>query len=143
MGIAGETGAGKTTLLSLLTRFYDPTAGQILLDDVDVRDYKLADLRDQFAQEYSERLWKRLVVSPDEGEGGALLRREVMVALGFAAAAAASIKAPELFGMRINGSEGIDLWYARHLSLFVLPWLAIFFAWKRGLDRGGRVVLVL
>ncbi|HSR34435.1 MAG TPA: ABC transporter ATP-binding protein [Anaerolineae bacterium] len=49
VGIAGETGAGKTTLLSLLTRFYDPTDGQILLDDVDVRDYKLADLRNQFA----------------------------------------------------------------------------------------------
>jgi ATP-binding cassette subfamily B protein len=49
VGIAGETGAGKTTLLSLLTRFYDPTSGQILLDDVDVRDYKLADLRNQFA----------------------------------------------------------------------------------------------
>jgi ATP-binding cassette subfamily B protein len=49
VGIAGETGAGKTTLLSLLPRFYDPTAGQILLDGIDVRDYKLADLRNQFA----------------------------------------------------------------------------------------------
>jgi len=49
VGIVGRTGAGKTTLLSLLTRFYDPTSGQILLDGVDLRDYKLADLRDQFA----------------------------------------------------------------------------------------------
>jgi ATP-binding cassette subfamily B protein len=49
VGIAGKTGAGKTTLVSLLTRFYDPTAGQILLDGVDLRDYKLADLRNQFA----------------------------------------------------------------------------------------------
>jgi ATP-binding cassette subfamily B protein len=49
VGIAGTTGAGKTTLVSLLTRFYDPTAGQILLDGVDLRDYKLADLRSQFA----------------------------------------------------------------------------------------------
>jgi ATP-binding cassette subfamily B protein len=49
LGIAGATGAGKTTLVSLLTRFYDPTAGQILLDGVDLRDYKLADLRNQFA----------------------------------------------------------------------------------------------
>jgi ATP-binding cassette subfamily B protein len=49
VGIAGSTGSGKTTLMSLLTRFYDPTYGQILLDDVDLRDYKLADLRDQFA----------------------------------------------------------------------------------------------
>src|SRR6266566_292030 len=49
LGIVGATGAGKTTLISLLTRFYDPTEGQILLDDVDLREYKLADLRRQFA----------------------------------------------------------------------------------------------
>ena len=49
VGILGPTGAGKTTLLSLLTRFYDPTTGEILLDGVDLRDYKLADLRNQFA----------------------------------------------------------------------------------------------
>ena len=49
VAIAGATGAGKTTLLSLLTRFYDPTAGAILLDGVDLRDYRLADLRKQFA----------------------------------------------------------------------------------------------
>jgi ATP-binding cassette subfamily B protein len=49
VGIAGTTGAGKTTLVSLLTRFYDPTSGRITLDGVDLRDYKLADLRRQFA----------------------------------------------------------------------------------------------
>ena len=49
VGIFGQTGAGKTTLLTLLTRFYDPTSGQILLDGVDLRDYRLADLRNQFA----------------------------------------------------------------------------------------------
>jgi ATP-binding cassette subfamily B protein len=49
VGIAGRTGVGKTTMLSLLTRFYDPDAGQILLDGVDVREYKVADLRNQFA----------------------------------------------------------------------------------------------
>jgi len=49
VGIAGRTGAGKSTLMSLLMRFYDPTAGQILLDGVDLRDYKLADLRNQYA----------------------------------------------------------------------------------------------
>ena len=47
VGIAGATGAGKTTLMSLLTRFYDPLSGQIILDGVDLRDYRLADLRNQ------------------------------------------------------------------------------------------------
>jgi ATP-binding cassette subfamily B protein len=49
VAIAGATGAGKTTLISLLIRFYDPTEGQVLLDGVDLRDYRLDDLRDQFS----------------------------------------------------------------------------------------------
>jgi len=49
LGIAGRTGAGKSTLMSLLMRFYDPSRGQIVLDGVDLRDYKLAELRNQFA----------------------------------------------------------------------------------------------
>ena len=48
VGIMGMTGGGKSTLVSLLTRFHDPTQGQILLDGVDLRDYRLADLRNQF-----------------------------------------------------------------------------------------------
>jgi ATP-binding cassette subfamily B protein len=48
-GIAGATGAGKTTLVSLLSRFYDPSAGTIYLDGYDLREYRLADLRNQFA----------------------------------------------------------------------------------------------
>ena len=48
VGIVGATGAGKTTLVNLLTRFYDPTEGDILLDGLDLREYKVADLRNQF-----------------------------------------------------------------------------------------------
>jgi ATP-binding cassette subfamily B protein len=49
VGIAGTTGAGKTTLVNLLARLYDPTMGRIELDGIDLRDYRIADLRDQFA----------------------------------------------------------------------------------------------
>src|SRR3989454_544687 len=49
LGIVGATGAGKTTLISLLTRFYDPQQGAILLDGTDLREYRLTDLRRQFA----------------------------------------------------------------------------------------------
>jgi ATP-binding cassette subfamily B protein len=48
LGIAGQTGIGKSTVVSLATRFYDPTAGAILLDGSDLRDYRLDDLREQF-----------------------------------------------------------------------------------------------
>ena len=54
VGIVGTTGAGKTTLLNLLTRFYDPTGGRIVLDGKDLRDYRLADLRRQYAMVLQE-----------------------------------------------------------------------------------------
>jgi ATP-binding cassette subfamily B protein len=49
VAVVGRTGAGKTTLVNLVIRFYDPRRGRILLDGVDLRDYRLADLRNQFA----------------------------------------------------------------------------------------------
>lgn len=49
LGIAGTTGAGKTTLASLVSRFYDPLSGQVLLDGEDLKEYRLTDLRSQFA----------------------------------------------------------------------------------------------
>ena len=45
IALIGENGAGKTTLVKLLSRLYEPTAGRILLDGVDLRDYDVEDLR--------------------------------------------------------------------------------------------------
>ena len=49
IAIVGHTGAGKTTLTSLMMRFYDVTAGQILVDGVDLRQQDLTTLREHFA----------------------------------------------------------------------------------------------
>jgi ATP-binding cassette subfamily B protein len=49
VGIVGKTGVGKSTLVNLLMRFHDPTRGCIKLDGVDLRDYELRGLRNQFA----------------------------------------------------------------------------------------------
>ncbi len=49
LGIVGPTGSGKSSLLSLVTRINDPTAGRILLDGRDLRDYDLDSLRRQVA----------------------------------------------------------------------------------------------
>jgi len=49
LGVVGPTGSGKTSLSNLLLRFFDATDGVITLDDVNLKNYKLADLRNQFA----------------------------------------------------------------------------------------------
>jgi subfamily B ATP-binding cassette protein MsbA len=47
VAIVGPSGSGKTTLVSLVPRFYDAQQGAVLLDGVDVREYRLTDLRSQ------------------------------------------------------------------------------------------------
>jgi ATP-binding cassette, subfamily B, multidrug efflux pump len=49
VALVGHTGSGKTTVTNLLMRFYDVQKGRILLDGVDVRDWSLRDLRENFA----------------------------------------------------------------------------------------------
>ncbi len=47
VAVVGRTGAGKSTLVSLLTRFYDVQSGRILVDNVDIKEYKMLDYRNQ------------------------------------------------------------------------------------------------
>ena len=87
----------------------------------------------EFAREHSERLWKQLVVSPGTaGESGGRVRTEAGVVVGLAVVAALAVKAPELFGLQLLGDDAG--FYLRNLSLFVLPSLTGYFAWKRKLD---------
>ena len=54
VAIVGENGAGKTTLVKLLTRLYDPVDGRILVDDRDLRDYDLEDVRRNIAAVFQD-----------------------------------------------------------------------------------------
>ncbi|WP_110687487.1 lipid A export permease/ATP-binding protein MsbA [Salinicola aestuarinus] len=49
VAIVGRSGSGKSTLMGLLPRFYRPTEGRILIDDVDIQEYQLSPLRQQIA----------------------------------------------------------------------------------------------
>lgn len=100
----------------------------------------------EFAREHSERLWKQLVVAPGgAGETARRASRETLVVAGLAAAAALAHKLPELFGQPplVNPDEEFQPFYYSNLSLFVLPFLAGYFAWKRRLRRAGCLWLAL
>jgi ATP-binding cassette, subfamily B, bacterial MsbA len=49
IALVGSSGSGKTTLVGLIPRFYDPTAGEVLIDGIDIREYTQSSLRSQIA----------------------------------------------------------------------------------------------
>lgn len=97
----------------------------------------------EFAIEYSERLWKQLVASPGSVASPPAERRDAAAAVGLAIAAAVAVKVPELFGLRFLEPLADTGFYMRNLGLFVLPFLAVFFALKRGLPRSGWLWLAV
>ncbi len=113
LGITGATGAGKTSLVSLLARFYDPTTGQVLLDGVDLRDYRLADLRSQFAIVLQEPVLFAASIAENIAYSRAEASHDDIVAAAKAANAHEFIlKLPEGYetqvgerGVRLSGGE--------------------------------------
>jgi len=113
VAITGTTGAGKTTLVSLLTRFYDPSGGEILLDGVDLRAYRLADLRAQFAIVLQQPVLFATSIAENIAYGRPTATRPEIVAAAEAANAHEFIMAlPQGYetpvgerGMRLSGGE--------------------------------------
>lgn len=69
IALVGENGAGKTTLVKLLARLYDPTAGHILLDGVDLRDYSVEDLRHEIGVIFQDYMRFDMLASENIGFG--------------------------------------------------------------------------
>ena len=97
----------------------------------------------EFARAHSERLWKQLVMTADADRSANTAHTETLVVLGLAVAAALATKVPRLFGVQLSPDEELPPFYFRNASLFVLPLLAVYFAWKRGLDVVSGFWLVL
>ncbi len=69
LALVGANGAGKTTLIKLLTRLYDPTEGQILLDGVDLREYSLAEWRQKIGVIFQDFVRYHLSANENVGLG--------------------------------------------------------------------------
>ncbi len=89
VALVGENGSGKTTLIKLLCRLYDPTEGNITLDGIDLRQFRLTELRQEISvifQDYTkyhltvqENIWFGNINIPPEAE-------KIAVAAGYAGA---------------------------------------------------------
>ena len=71
IGVVGPTGGGKSTIMSLIPRFYDPSAGKVLVDGIDVRDYRLQSLRNQIGYVLQETVLFRGTVRDNIAYGRA------------------------------------------------------------------------
>jgi ATP-binding cassette subfamily B protein len=69
VALIGENGAGKTTIVKLLARLYDPTAGQILLDGIDLREYDVDDLRREIGVIFQDYMRYDMFVRENIGFG--------------------------------------------------------------------------
>jgi len=107
--IIGPSGAGKTTLLNLLPRFFDPAAGAVLLEGVDLRDLRLEDLRAQIALVLQEPIILPTTVAENISYGKPQATMEEIEAAAHAAGAAQLIeKLPEHY-RTIIGDGGARL----------------------------------
>ena len=113
LGIIGPTGSGKTTISTLLLRLFDPTTGSITLDDVDLREYKLANLRNQFAVVHQETvLFSTTVTENIRFANPSASMEEVIAAAKAASAHDFIIGLPDGYetlvgerGMKLSGGE--------------------------------------
>ncbi len=109
VALVGPSGAGKSTIADLLPRFYDPTAGRVTLDGLDLRDVRLADLRALFGivpQEtilFHDTVWRNIAY----GREGAT-RAEIEAAADAANAREFIARLPEGFDTVI-GERGVKL----------------------------------
>jgi ATP-binding cassette subfamily B protein len=69
LALIGENGAGKTTIVKLLARLYDPSAGQILLDGIDLREYSVEDLRQEIGVIFQDYMRYEMLVKENIGFG--------------------------------------------------------------------------
>src|SRR5262245_27896804 len=69
LALVGPNGAGKTTMIKLLTRLYDPTEGQILLDGIDLREYDLDELRQRIGVIFQDFVRYQLTLRENIGFG--------------------------------------------------------------------------
>jgi len=109
VGFVGATGGGKSTVASLIPRFYDPTAGRILVDGVDVREYRLAGLRSQVGIVLQDTVLFRGTIADNiaYGRPGAT-REEVIEAARIADAHEFIARMPEGYDSLV-GERGLTL----------------------------------
>jgi subfamily B ATP-binding cassette protein MsbA len=120
VALAGPSGSGKTTLVNLLPRFFDPRAGQVLVDGVPITEYNLHDLRGQLAMVSQDVVLFNDTIAANVAYGQTPDRERVMSALAAANLSDVVSSLPDGIdtlvggnGMRLSGGQRQRLAIAR------------------------------
>ncbi len=109
VAIMGETGCGKTSLIQLIPRFYEPTAGEVLVDGVDVRDRKLRQLRKNIGLATQDVLLYSDTIDGNIAYGDPHIKQEEVVKFArYSAASEFIARMPEGYDT-IVGERGVGL----------------------------------
>ncbi|MGN1146387.1 MAG: ABC transporter ATP-binding protein [Acetatifactor sp.] len=109
VAIMGETGCGKTSLIQLIPRFYEPTEGEVLVDDINVQDMKLHQLRKNIGLATQDVLLYSDTIDGNIAYGDSHIKQEEVVKFArYSAASEFIAKIPEGYDT-IVGERGVGL----------------------------------
>lgn len=109
VAIMGETGCGKTSLIQLIPRFYEPTEGEVLVDDINVQDMKLHQLRKNIGLATQDVLLYSDTIDGNIAYGDSHIKQEEVVKFArYSAASEFIAKMPEGYDT-IVGERGVGL----------------------------------
>ncbi|HEU0119052.1 MAG TPA: ABC transporter ATP-binding protein [Bryobacteraceae bacterium] len=124
IALIGENGAGKTTLIKLISRLYDPTAGRILLDGVDLREYSPSNLRKEIGVIFQDYVKYDMLLRENIGVGRIenvqdQARVEAAAAKSLAAAVAAALPNgyDQMLGRRFEGGSDLSMGQWQKIAL--------------------------
>jgi ATP-binding cassette subfamily B protein len=137
IAVVGRNGAGKSTLVKLLCRLYDPTAGRITLDGVDLREVAPADLRRTTAAMFQDYVRYQATVAENIGLGDL---RHLTDSPRIAAAADQAGLAGLVDGLELGYDTPLGKWFDHGIELSGGEWQKV--ALARAFVRDGPVLLL-
>src|SRR5213080_1511381 len=137
IAIVGRNGAGKTTLFKLICRLYDPTAGRILIDGVDIREYDPSQLRKEIGGMFQDYVTYQATAAENIGLGSlaAIADRDAIVK------ASRQAGSDGLIGGLPNGYDtALGKWFDAGVNLSGGEWQKV--ALARAFMRDARILLL-
>ncbi len=138
LALVGENGSGKTTLIKLLTRLYEPSAGRILLDGTDLRDWDIAALRRRIGVIFQDFMRYQFIVGENIGVGDVDAMNDE---LRWQEAAVTGMSAPFIAELPETYRTQLGRWFKGGRELSLGQWQKV--ALSRAFMRRSADILVL